>query len=396
MSQAIYYEFVDSSGRRVYASVTAVRLTKTGQPDIWLTGLTFDSANSTTKILGSFNLVDVAPGMWNVVLQSPDGSRSQLNGIYGASAWSGFKVIASGVPTLATIAPTNAPNTGFIDITLNGTRLFPGCKVKLTQATKTDIQATNAQWIDNTKVVATFDLTDKPTGKWLVHFTNCDYTDATDITRSGGVSIGTGLQGQLAFIPDALIINPSVSSITPSIGNNDNSALSITSLVGTGFDTGATVKLTKTGQNNINATGVVVDNAKKIHCMFDLRNRAVGKWSVVVTNTATNSTTSTLTDGFEIRNPPPTISSITPREGKFGDSIPITNLAGTGFLSGAFVQLVRVGQATVTISPVVVVSPTKITCSIPLTNVCPGIWDVKVSNSDGQSATLANGFEVGI
>ena len=90
-----------------------------------------------------------------------------------------------------------------------------------------------------------------------------------------------------------------------------------------------------------------------------------------------------------------TVTSITPSTGAQGSSFAITNLAGTGFQSGAMVKLTRVGSADIVASAVTVVSASKITCqiAIPLTATA-GAWNVVVTNPGGASATLANRFSV--
>ena len=41
-----------------------------------------------------------------------------------------------------------------------------------------------------------------------------------------------------------------------------------------------------------------------------------------------------------------------------------------------------------------VVSATRVTCDFDLTDAAPGAWDVVLTNPDGQSATLSDGFTV--
>ncbi len=168
--------------------------------------------------------------------------------------------------------------------------------------------------------------------------------------------------------------------------------MSITNLAGTGFLAGATVKLTKSGSTDINASSVVVVSPTQITCSFNLTGAAVGPWNVVVTNTDTQS--GTLSNGFTVTNPAPTVSGITPSTGVTGTTVSITNLAGTGFLSGATVKLTKSGSTDINASSVVVVSPTQITCTFNLTGAAVGRWNVVVTNTDTQSGTLSNGFTV--
>jgi len=72
----------------------------------------------------------------------------------------------------------------------------------------------------------------------------------------------------------------------------------------------------------------------------------------------------------------------------------VTDLAGTGFKSGATVKLRNSGQSDIAATSVSVVSATKITCTLNLNGKTPGQWDVVVTNSDGLSGSLNGGFTI--
>ncbi|WP_292382936.1 PKD domain-containing protein [Methanoculleus sp. UBA430] len=93
---------------------------------------------------------------------------------------------------------------------------------------------------------------------------------------------------------------PAIAGITPNTGYA-GSVVQITDLAGTGFQNGATVKLTSSGQPDIMATGVSVVSSSRIACTFDLAGRAAGAWNVVVTNPDGQS--ATLPQGFTVRTP---------------------------------------------------------------------------------------------
>jgi hypothetical protein len=76
----------------------------------------------------------------------------------------------------------------------------------------------------------------------------------------------------------------------------------ITNLAGSNFQTGATVKLTRSGQSDINATNVVWVSASQIACDLDLTGAATGQWNVVVTNPDPQS--GTLSNGFTVSGAP--------------------------------------------------------------------------------------------
>ncbi|MCX6685064.1 MAG: DUF2341 domain-containing protein [Methanoregula sp.] len=105
--------------------------------------------------------------------------------------------------------------------------------------------------------------------------------------------------------------------------------------------------------------------------------------------TPTTTVTTTPTPG-----PAPTVTSITPNTGVNTTTISITNLAGTNFLAGATVKLNRTGYADIAGTSVNVVLPTQITCTFDLTNKAAGQWNVVVTNTDGQSGILINGFAI--
>lgn len=89
--------------------------------------------------------------------------------------------------------------------------------------------------------------------------------------------------------------------------------------------------------------------------------------------------------------PPPTVTGITPNKGTTADAaLAITNLAGTGFVTGASVELNFNGADSIAATSVTVVSATQITCNFDLSGVSTNLgaaWDVKVTNPDTQSGT---------
>jgi hypothetical protein len=166
---------------------------------------------------------------------------------------------------------------------------------------------------------------------------------------------------------------PTVSSISPSAGTtNGGTGVTIT---GTGFQSGATVKLGGTS-----ATGVTVQSGTSITATTPAHS--AGAVNVVVTNT--DSQSGTLTQGFTYNNPAPTLSSISPNLGPPAGGTPVT-ISGTGFLSGATATLGGTPATGVT-----VVSSTSISAIAPAH--AAGSVNVVVTNSDGQSAALSGGF----
>ena len=185
---------------------------------------------------------------------------------------------------------------------------------------------------------------------------------------------------------------PTLAGISASSAFNVGPPVSV-ALAGTGFQAGASVKLTKSGQSDIfPATGVALISSTRITCTLNLVGKALGQWNVVVTNPDAQS--ATLTNGFTVTAPAPTVTSITPTSGLNTGSVSITDLSGTGFQLGATVKLTKAGQTDIAATSVERVSASKITCTFDLTGKALGQWNVVVTNPDAQSATLTNGFAI--
>ncbi|MEN6341633.1 MAG: NosD domain-containing protein, partial [Methanospirillum sp.] len=124
---------------------------------------------------------------------------------------------------------------------------------------------------------------------------------------------------------------------------------------------------------------------------------AAGTYTVSLTVRAADgqADTETKSGTIAVSALPPTVASIAPNTGAQGTTVAITGLAGTGFLPGATVRLTRTGSAAVAAANVVVVSPTRITCTVALPpTMATGAWNVLVTNPDNQNATLQGGFTV--
>jgi hypothetical protein len=167
---------------------------------------------------------------------------------------------------------------------------------------------------------------------------------------------------------------PTVSSVSPSSGPA-TSTTPIT-ITGTNFGSGAVVMF---GSNA--ATNVVLVNSTTITATAPAGT--VGPVSVTVT---LNGQSGTLSNGFTY-NPPPSLTSVTPNSGPPFGGTSVT-IAGANFGFGA-----RVIFGSTPASNVTVVNNTTITATSPAANV--GSVAVSVTNPDGQTGTLTNGFVYG-
>jgi hypothetical protein len=222
----------------------------------------------------------------------------------------------------------------------------------------------------------------------------CLVCDSTRAVLYTGTAFAVWEYGSSVVTPP-----PIVSSVRPKRGLV-GTTVSITNLAGTNFQTGTTVKLQKSGQGDIKATGVTVVSSTQITCYFNLTGAAIGAWDVVVTNPTAQE--GRLYGGFYVYSPTaPTVSSISPSFGVSGLSVSVT-LTGTGFQAGAGVRLDGTSGG-VNATSVNVVSDKQITCQLTLTQKPPigialdlplGKYDVVVKNPDGQEGWLEQGFSV--
>jgi hypothetical protein len=71
----------------------------------------------------------------------------------------------------------------------------------------------------------------------------------------------------------------------------------------------------------------------------------------------------------------------------------VLTVTGSNFLLGATVKLTKTGQSDVSASNLEI-RPDNITARVDVSGMAPGLWNVVVTNPDGQSGTLANAFTV--
>jgi hypothetical protein len=187
-----------------------------------------------------------------------------------------------------------------------------------------------------------------------------------------------------------VIFAPIVTAIDPSTAVNTGS-VSVT-ISGANFVAGATAKLSLSGEADIIGINVAVTGSGKITCAFDITGAKGGLWNVTVTNPDGRS--GTLPSAFKITYAAPTVTAITPDKGYNNEIVNITNLAGNYFRAGAIAKLSKSGETDIMGENAVVESSTRITCRFNLIGKTVGYWDVSVTNSDGQTGSLPQGFKI--
>lgn len=282
-----------------------------------------------------------AAGAADVVVTNPDNLSGTLsNGFtYGAS------------PTVSSVSPSTGPAAGGTNVTIDGTNFQNGATVSFGGAVATAIVVVNATTITCT-------TTAHPAGIVDVVVTN---PDAQQAILVNGFTYGSA---------------PAVAAIAPDFGTTAGGT-NVT-ITGGNFQNGATATIggasvvgltfisttTLTGQTPPRATPGAVD--------------------VVVTNPDTQS--GTLTNGYTYV-PAPAVTGVDPVTGSAAGGTGVT-ITGANFASGATVSF---GGAVAT--AIVVVNSTTITCTT--TSHAAGVVDVTVTNTDGFSGTLVNGYTYG-
>jgi len=341
-----------------------VKLTREGENDIPGTGVDINVTSQT--IMCFFNLNGARVGYWNVVVRNDDGQSGTLE--------NAFFVRYPAAPAVLAIEPASGPNDGPITISnLSGSGFHPNATVRLTRASLPDIIATNVTVVDSGKITCTLNLAGAVPGSWDVIVTNDD-----------------GQAGEISGGFEVRYPAPTVTGITPARGNN-NQIVPFT-LTGSNFRSGVTVKLARASHTDIVATGVSLINSSALSGSFNLNGMDVGDWDLVVMNNDGQSATHV--NGFTIEYPNPVVSSILPTKGANDGPLQITAVKGNYFREGATITLTRTGLAPIEATDVHVINATTLNCTVNLQGRTIGLWNVVVTNDDGKSGQLANGFQI--
>jgi len=199
---------------------------------------------------------------------------------------------------------------------------------------------------------------------------------------------------------------PSIKNVVPDFGNTGTQVL-ITGLSGSNFLNGATVKLARSGNPNISATNVVVVSPTQITCTFALpSNATAGTWDVVVSNP--NGLVGTYTNYFSIHTSTIPVTTTGPVGGGVGvtsiepsskvtgggQDYVITTITGTGFQSIPTIKLTKGDQVIIGTFLQTIIDTSQIKASFAIPAGYVGSWNVVVTNPDGSTGSLANGFTI--
>lgn len=285
-----------------------------------------------------------APGAAVVTITNADTQSATLNGGFS------FQFPA---PTVASILPVSGTSAGGTAITITGTGFRAGATASIGGAAATAVVVVNATTITATTPAHLV-------GAASVAVTN---SDAQSATLTNGYTYNAAPA-------------PTVTAVAPGSGSvGGGTAVTVT---GAGFVTGAAVAF-----GSAAASAVVVVNATTITATTP-PGAAPGAVAVTVTSPDTQSG---VLNAAYTYNPlaAPTVTSVTPASGPAAGGTAIT-IAGTGFVAGATATI-----GGVAVGSVVVANATSITGTSPQRSPSAAAT-VVVTNPDGQSGMLLNGF----
>lgn len=238
---------------------------------------------------------------------------------------------------------------GFYRGYYNGTGWLDSVKVRLYSSSVADGVADSEVTAQNSPIV-TFDTTDS---------TEVTYLNSTTITAvapphaAGAINVtvtNPDLQSGVSPTQFTYSAPPVVTSIDPVFGETTESTKTVT-IYGTDFVDTPTAQLTQFGQSDIDcgaSYNFIDSGTDSFQCDFDLTGAHDGNWSVTITNP--DQQTATLTDGFAINYPPPTISNVVPDSGPAAGGTSVT-ITGTNFYEGGDVSTVEYPVSYSSLSP---------------------------------------------
>ena len=310
-----------------------------------------------TKITGTFALAGVAPGIYNLTVTNPGGPNATKQ----------FTILSPAIdPAIMNFTPVSGQNTAALPITINGANFRTGVTVTITNGTT---NKTVAGTLTGTTVIkCTLPLTGLPIGLYNVTIRN---TDGSNVTR-----------------PDAFTVNnptPTITTLTPASGYN--TGFVPVAIAGSKFVAGCQVTLVN-GSTVI--PGIISGfTTSKFTAGFNLAGTTSGNYNLTVTNPGGPNATKS----FTVRSPDnePTITSLTPTSGVNTAALSIT-ITGTNYRAGATVTITN--RTTTKTVAGALTGNTTIKCSLPLTGLPIGLYNLTVRNPDGSNITRTDAFIV--
>ena len=315
---------------------------------------------SATQLMASILAADVAtagtPAV-SVTNSTPGGGTSNSIGFNIGAA-------SNPAPTITSLVPNSATAGGAsFSLIVNGTNLISSSVVNFNGSPRT------TTFVSGGQVTAAI--------------------TAADIAAAGSASITVAnpAPGGGTSSAATLAINnpfPTVSSISPASGLAGGAAFTLT-VNGTGFNSGSVVNF-----NHVARTTSFVNSTQVTAAILASDIAASGAFQINVTNPTPGGGTSTNNVTFQVNNPVPTISSLSPTGIAAGSTAFTLTINGTNFVTGATVSFGGVTRAAT------VTSSTQLTTQIiPIDVATAGTPAVIVTNpTPGGGASNSVNFNV--
>ena len=317
----------------------------------------FITSFTSTKITSTFPLAGTVPGTYTLAVTNPG----------GPNATKSFTILSPvSDPSILNISPSSGVNTGSQAVTITGTNFTAKASVTITNGTS---NTTVTGTVTGTTILkCSLPLTGLPIGLYNLTVRN---TDGSNVTKQ-----------------DAFTVNnptPVISTLTPASGYTNGSTT--VTISGSKFVAGAEISL-------VNGTAIIPGTitsftTTKIKGNFDLTHVRNGTYNLKVANPGSPNATKPFTVLSPGNNP--TFTNITPKSGVNTAAMSVT-IIGSNYRTGATVTITN-GSTIKTVTGTIT-GGIRLTCSLPLTGIPIGLYNVTVQNTDGSSVTEENAFTV--
>jgi len=299
-----------------------------------------------------------------------------------------FLLNTAGVPSVAKFVqlsntPANAPPVGTISSPAGNMFINPGQSINFAGSGTASVGSiASYSWVMRGATPGSSTLASPGT---VTFPTAGVYTVSLTVTDTAG---NTDPSPPVRIITVTSLPAPTLSSAAPNSGSQGQTNITVT-LTGTNFVSGATCFF----GSGINASCSYVSPTRLSAQVNVLYNATVGPRNIIVSNP--DAQTATLTNGFSVvqgvPNPPPSLASLNPNVATQGDTGLTVTMVGANFLPNATCTF---GEG-ITVNGCTYNSSTQLTANLTITSaalLAPS--NVTVSNADGQSTTMVNGFQV--
>ncbi|MCX6142179.1 MAG: T9SS type A sorting domain-containing protein [Ignavibacteriales bacterium] len=305
-----------------------------------------------------------APGIRGISVTNvgPGGGTSTLPAAFA---------VANPAPTITSVAPTSSLSGQTLSLTVTGANFFAGqTSVSLGAGITVNSTTVNSR----TQLSLSISISSATTG---------GLRDVTVTNASPGGGSAT-LTGSFSVINPP----PTLTSLSATTGARGKTLGLLVN--GSGFVPGAT---TMSFGSGVTVTSLTVSNPSQLFADISIaRDAALGSRDVTVTNALPGGGTQTRPAAFEVVNPIPTLTSVSPTSGGAGQILSDT-LMGSDFLDGA--STVSFGSGVAVNSTTVNGAGTQIIARITIApDAAPGPRNVTVTNPGVPGATRTGAFSI--